>query len=98
MKSDIVAYLIVLNYQPVLDQLTPEEYEAGRQKMLGCLHRVEAILGEQDLHLVKYRERLNGMYPVGHPGLQRATEECAKALYEKMRAVDASFGNLPKQT
>jgi len=88
--ADVVAYLIVLDYGPVLDRIAPwigMTVIEARYGIIGCLRRIyEALDYTQDtderglLELIRYRERLNGFMDKNHPQLQSATRSLAKVL------------------
>jgi hypothetical protein len=92
-KEDILAYLVVLNWRPIIEQLSSEEYNIGAQNMVGCLFRVtDFFVSEKNFNLallIKKREELNGKHPVGHPELNLATERCANRLFSYMRTRDS---------
>ena len=79
-RDDIKAYLHVLGYG------------SPNYKIAGCLVRLEEQLIEEiktkvdyrqyqaTLHLLQYREKLNGYLPQDHPQLQAATKELATIL------------------
>jgi hypothetical protein len=80
--NDLLAYLVVLDVKPVLNQLTFNQLKTGHQHVMGCLVRlIDQIEDESYLKIaIKNREYLNGIHPVGHPELQTATEEVAVLL------------------
>lgn len=64
-KNDILAYLIVLNYIPVIKKISFADQKVGISNIVGCLHRVENFLNFKNFQLasmLKYRESLNGHY------------------------------------
>lgn len=88
--TDVVAYLIVLGYQPALDRISsfaPLTLLDARQEIMGCLVRIMEALEYSDdpderglLELIRYREKLNGFQDYDHPQLASATRSLAKVL------------------
>lgn len=95
MINDLIAYLIVLDYLPVLNKLTRTQYEQGKYNLLGCLHRLEkSIKNEEILHAILTRESLNGTIPYGngeHRHLSEITENLAKMIYELIEPTESPW-------
>jgi hypothetical protein len=90
-REDLLAYLTVLNYEPILRRISSDQYQIGRKHEEGCLIRLLEDI-EEDSYLriaIKNRERLNGLHPVGHPQLAEATAEVAELLHAYMIAEDS---------
>ena len=87
--SDILAYLVVLSYGPVLDKLSWSELKTGHANLLGCLMRLYDALENENyshiLELIRYREMLNGEFPRGDPMLEEETADLANLLYGFLR-------------
>ncbi len=95
-RDDLLAYLIVLNYEPVLNKLSPGERAIGHCNIMGCLIRVEEQL---DTHFmgtysltaasllckIRLREKLNSKNPSTDPRLQESTADTANSLYAELR-------------
>ncbi len=80
--ADLIAYLIVLNYNPVLKKLTTKQYDSGKWKMLGCLHRLCLSLDNDEIiNAVIIREKLNCNLPYGNIQLSEATANLANMIY-----------------
>jgi len=81
-RTDVLAYLVVLAYHPVLAKLSVADNQTGHLNMAGCLNRVVSSIEEGSYlkQAILERERLNGLHPVGHPDLQAATVEVATLL------------------
>lgn len=95
--DSICGYLLVLNHQPVLDRLQPEEQLIAAKSMMGCLFRVEAILESEDLPepemrqqaltLLRHRESLNCQREYLDPELRKASEELSEMLLRLLRSL-----------
>ena len=94
-REDLLAYLVVLNHEPVLKKLSEDQKRVGRQHIMGCLIRVlDGIEEESYLRIaIKNREHLNGIHPVGQPQLAEATAEVSELLYAYMIGEDRINGN-----
>ena len=88
-REDLLAYLIVLNYQPVIDQLSEADYKIGRAHMMGCLDRVirqlEVCCNDSSVlnlaELVKAREKENGSLKDSER-LRHLTSLCAIEIHQ----------------
>lgn len=93
--NDILGYLQVLNYGPVLQRLTPSEITIGRQHLMGCYCRLMESLEKEVLDgssrtmyvAIQKREHLNAhmLLPNDDPRLLAATGEVANMLLEYIR-------------
>lgn len=93
-KKDILGYLIVLNSQEILNRLTFEELQEGREAIVGCYSRLMEAL-EKDVmntdHRVLYlsiqrREYMNlKILSVAHSELVEITEKTAKLLFAYLK-------------
>lgn len=82
MKKDLLAYMCVLDYQPVLQQV-------GRGISwgnVGCLVRLQDALKQKNnnpstelLAIIQHREKINGTIPNDLNKLAEATKKCAEA-------------------
>lgn len=95
-RNDLLAYMVVLNHKPVLDRLSVDQINIGRQHMLGCLSRLmDQIEPESYLkNAIKERERLNAIHPVGQPQLAEATAKISELLHAYMIADDLIVAEL----
>lgn len=89
-REDLLAYLVVLNHEPVLKKLSEAQIQVGRQHMMGCLVRVMDQIedGSYLRTAIQHREYLNGIHPVGQPQLAEATAEVSELLYAYMIGED----------
>lgn len=89
-REDLLAYLVVLNHEPVLKKLSDEQKKIGNAHMMGCLFKVMDQIedGSYLRTAIQNREHLNGIHPVGQPQLAEATAEVSELLYAYMIGED----------
>ena len=88
-REDALAYLVVLNYKPVLDQLSEDDYKIGRAHIEGCLSRIINQLesNKEDNLLIDLakaihaREKENGN-PTDPKRFEHLTSLCAVELHQ----------------
>lgn len=94
--ADIIAYLLVLNYTPVLKRLSASERRIGQQNIMGCYCRLMESLEDQIsgdfckkrlYQAIQYREHLNAVewLPCSNFQFQQATAEVAEMLYRHLK-------------
>lgn len=91
-REDALAYLVVLNHQPIVEQLLDSDYSIGRQNMQGCKDRIIDQLEEQERkneqlfklsELIIDREKEN-ITTTNNKKLSVLTELCARTLYARI--------------